>query len=511
MASLIKRSVFIIFIFCASNLQRAEAFFDPLDHLLQTTVPVLLGQEPNNKYGSSEEFKEYCEEDVSNDDVATSSAQEIIIRSGYKYENHYVMSDDGYVTELIRIVNPLADRQHIKQPPVMLLHGGTIDPTAYVWASPIQHKPEVYPRTEESGPMTSWNRSLGFMLANNGYDVWLVGTRGSDSKNEGHIRYKNAKSIDLSGDSDKKHIEAPVEGALEARQFWSFTMDDIIQYEVPRQIDRVLELTGARKVLLHSYSQSTFITLTMLAEHPDYADKVHGLVSMAPVINDVGSNRLSKYGLRMLCGYLPLDVGITLFSEVLLTKMTRAIWVKLNEHKYLRYNLIKPLQNFLYGSSAKWLTLMEPAVIGHSLMPLGFGQLKQCCQQVIVKHYQKYDYGPVENQLKYGQLKPPKVNLTDLHIKNWMVISGSRDNFAPPASVKQILNDVEHPTPYRHINVEGYNHLDVVAAVTNDIMVNVPILEFFDRIHLPPLNHTKQVSEKSRKEDSRLKKFVPGA
>lgn len=510
MASFVIISVVIIIVY-ASILQRTEAFFDPLDHLLQTTVPVLIGQEPNNKYGSSEEFKQYCEDDTSNDEIATSSAQEIITRSGYKYENHYVMSDDGYVTEMIRIVNPLCDRHHIKQPPVMLLHGGTIDPTAYVWASAIQHRPEVYPRTAESEPMTSWNRSLAFMLSNNGYDVWLIGTRGSDSKNEGHIRYKNAKSIDLSGHSDKKHRETPVEEIIEARQFWSFTMDDIIQYEVPRQIDRVLELAGARKVLLVSYSQSTLITLTLLAEHPDYADKVHGLVSMAPVINDVGSNRLSKYGLRMLCGYLPLDVGITLFSEVLLTKMTRAISTKLNEHKYLRYSLIKPLQNFLYGSSAKWLTLLEPPVVGHSLMPLGFGQLKQSCQQVIAKQFQKYDYGPAENQLKYGKLKPPSVNITDIHIKHWLVVSGSRDNFAPPASVKQILNDVARPTPYRHINVEGYNHLDMVAAITNDIMVNEPILEFFDRIHLPPLNNTKLISEKSRSEDNRLKQFVPGA
>lgn len=507
--SSVKKSIFVIFVLYTFNLNQAQAFWDPIDKLLNTDLPIIIGQEPNDLHGSHEEFKDYCENDKSNDDIGTSTSQQIILRSGYNYETHYSMSDDGYITELIRVINPDCDQRYLKQPPVMLLHGGTIDTTAYVWASAIQHRPEPYPRTEESGPMVSWNRSLAFMLANNGYDVWLIGTRGSDSKNEGHIKYKEAKSIDKSGESQKQFIKTPVKNAIEAREFWSFTMDDIIQYEVPRQIDRVLSITGARKVMVHSYSQSTLITLTMLSENPAYADKVHALVSMAPVINDIGSNRFSQYAIRFMCGLLPLDVGITLFSEVVLTQTTRNFFLKINEVKYLRYHFIKPLLNVLYGSSAKWLTLLEPSVMGHSLMPVGFGQLKQSCQQVMAKQFQKYDYGPIQNGLRYGAVKPPKVNLTDLHIDHWLVVSGSRDNFAPPASVEQILSEVVYPKPYKHVIAEGFNHLDMVAAVTNDIYVNIPILEFFDQVQLPPLESSEPLTKKSTEEDKELDKFVP--
>lgn len=36
-----------------------------------------------------------------------------------------MVSDDGYITQLIRILNPLVDLR--KQPPVMMFHGGLID------------------------------------------------------------------------------------------------------------------------------------------------------------------------------------------------------------------------------------------------------------------------------------------------------------------------------------------------------------------------------------------------
>lgn len=147
----------------------------------------LIGQKYESEHNEPSIFKDYALRDESNDDSARLTVQQIITRSGYQHETHKVLADDGYITEMIRIINPLADRRNLKQPPVMLLQGGLSDQSIWVWASSIQHHPEKYPRVvSQDGPISSWNRSLGFMLANNGYDVWLVGSRGSNERNQAH-------------------------------------------------------------------------------------------------------------------------------------------------------------------------------------------------------------------------------------------------------------------------------------------------------------------------------------
>lgn len=469
---------------------------------------------------TSIKFRKYAFSDNSNENIGCSTVQEIISRSGFNYENHYVASDDGYITQLVRVVNPLADRTKLKQPPVMMMHGGIIGTITWIWASSIQHHPEKYPRSVSDGPITSWNRSLAFVLANNGHDVWLVSIRGSSKQNKAHKKYSKQFTSLFNRDESKKSIKNNDDrlDLSEMIKYWNYSMDEIISFELPQQMDKILQLTGAKNVSLIALSLSSQISLAMMASDPAHASKVHNYVVFAPILNNIGTNNFMKTFHTIICRHISDEIGSIFFSELLLSGLIRDILLRWNKSKYLRYSLIKALEEIVTGPSGKYQTLLEQGVVGHLLMPIGFKQLKHHCQQVEAGRLQKFDYGPLRNQAQYGSLRPPIYDIGKIELSNWLLVSGGNDNLATMKSVQQLISSIKKK-PFKHIHVERFNHLDLVAAIENDILINLPVLEYLDRFHLPSLsennNHNhwdgfaigNSINSMSKTDD--LEKFVP--
>lgn len=387
---------------------------------------------------------------------------------------------------MTRIVNPLADKRYLRYPPIILEHGGTIDPTAYIIASSIQHHPEKWPRTAEDGPITSWNRSLAFVLANNGFDVWLAETRGSNDNNKRKISAKSVKSVLINRNAEKNMTMGEnIYQLLNAGDYWSFSQDDIIAHELKSHIDTVLHVTGAKQVGLFTFSLSTPTSLAFFSLRKDYAEKIHGFVSMAPIVSGQGVNMLIKLCLETLCPILPDAVGFSAFTNLIFTQPMRDFLVMIAQNKYTRYSLVKMVVTLLMGPSAKWKTLLDMNILGHMLRSLSFREAKQLCQQMDTNKLQKYDYGPFRNKLMYNQTEPPVYDLTRLHIKNWIVVAASNDALSTMPVLDHLLTLVE-PKPMATIIAPGYNHLDLIAALDNDKYVNLPILSYFQTMsHVP--------------------------
>lgn len=469
-----------------TSLGKSKVFLKISNELLLNIIPVILGQRACNENGSREEFKNYLLNDDSNDEIAKSSPQEIIKRSGYSYENYNVVSDDGYSTQLIRIVNPLVNRKDLKQPPVMLMHGGILDPTIFISSSAIEHHPEKYPRSlKEDGPITSWNRSIGFFLANHGYDVWLVTSRGSINKPKsvGQLitRGESVKTI-LMGHNKLKNMTFGQDllELINAPKYWAYSFDEIIQHEVPNQIKKVLKVTKSKGVTIFAYSFSTMIMLPFLATRPDIAHmNVHNLIVMAPIINEQGVNSMLGHLYKTVCIGLSDELANFFSTEWILTKPIRSLLINLGKSFRLRYGLLKFVLYLFQGPSAQYLTLLEPPIYGHLFGLTSLMQIKHYCQQVLAHQYQHFDFGKLKNLLVYGQEEPPIYNITKINVPNWLLISALNDNIATQASTRQIVATVR-PEPRQHIQIPGYAHLDLIAAIDNGAFVNKPILSYLD-------------------------------
>lgn len=392
----------------------------------------------------------------------------------------------------------------------MLMHGGLIDPSAYLIASSIQHFPEPWPvdsnfAANRHGERSS-NRSLAFMLANNGFDVFLAWTRGANEYNRRHLKLKSLVSAVEGRNLEKNVTRGEVLHEFQQKwDYWSFTEDDIIKHEIKAQMDKIMEITKQAQVSLFVFSLSTRTSLAFLATRPDYARKLRAYICMAPMISGLGMAGAGKMIIQNICTFTPKFLGQLVLSDLLLTPQVRSLLIDVSKNKWVRYAVTKFLLSILLGSSAKYRTNLELNILGHLFLHLNYKMVKQMCQSTFSDRFQKFDYGPIGNKLIYKSDKPPIYDLSNLQLEDWITISGTNDNLATDKSYEQLMALV-NPKPITHHVAPGFNHLDLFAGFENDIYVNLPILEYLIRKSSSPYDaNTKKYNNViiKRNNDSR--------
>ena len=104
--------------------------------------------------------------------------------------------------------------------------------------------------------------SLAFLLADNGYDVWMNNSRGN--------RYSRHHSF-IDPDQDK--------------QFWDYSFEEMAKYDQPALFNFVLEKTGCSKVTYIGHSQGTTQMFCALSENFDFfKERMNLFIALAPVV-----------------------------------------------------------------------------------------------------------------------------------------------------------------------------------------------------------------------------------
>lgn len=350
-------------------------------------------------------------------------------------------------------------------------------------SSSIQHHPEPWPRKAADGPMTSSNRSLAFTLANNGYDVWLLGSRGSNLACSAYTTkpkfYQAQQPLFKPNASMQAYSYTP--------NYWQYGLDDVIQYELRNQIDLVRNITGTREFNYFSFSLSTITTMAFLAENPNYAKDVRVYTQMAPVIAANHFTHLGKLYWEKLMPHLPTR-GIGFFPSYLLDDFfLKQFVLKAARFPRLRYSLLYQMNRILFGPSPRYNTHMERNVMAHLIQPVSFKSAQQYGQSSVAQKFRKFDYGRLGNLVHYNQTKPPEHKIDRLEVDYYLIIAGSLDNLADPVTVQRLIETTSTKRPISQIIAPGYNHIDMLAGVENDRYVNLPYVQFLDAHRTPKL------------------------
>ncbi|XP_058809606.1 gastric triacylglycerol lipase-like isoform X3 [Phymastichus coffea] len=163
---------------------------------------------------------------------ADTTPNDVIIKEGYTAENHVVLTDDGYLLTLNRIPGPP------NAPPVLLHHG--FSATALDWVVAGKHK------------------SLAFLLANKGYDVWMANARGG-LYSSCHVKYTTSD-----------------------HGFWNFSFNEIGLYDIPAEISYILKHQNSSLFYI-GHSMGTTAFYVMATERPDITSKITLMFSFAPI------------------------------------------------------------------------------------------------------------------------------------------------------------------------------------------------------------------------------------
>ncbi|XP_059332904.1 lipase member M-like [Ammospiza nelsoni] len=370
---------------------------------------LLLLQAPTISEGTTKQKKALNPEALMN-------VSQIICHRGYPSEEYEVLTDDGYYIHLNRIPHGREKPKNRGAKPVVFLQHGIFGEGSH-WVENLA------------------NNSLGFILADSGYDVWLANSRGT------------------SWSRRHQHLSA------DQVEFWDFSFHEMAMFDLPAAIDFVLQKTGQKQLHYVGYSQGCSIAFIAFSSIPELAQKVKMFFALAPAVS-LKHSRSPFMKMQLLVDnklqMIPLLLGRTDASLRI-----RRLWRFLPE--LCRHTLLhRPCANLLFllgGYNEKNLNMTRLDVYtSHYPDGTSVKNIMHWAQVIKSGEFKAFDYGS-ENRARYHQDTPPLYPLEEMPVPT-AVWSGGQDWAADWRDVLQLLPRISHLVTYTHI--PDWNHWDFV-------------------------------------------------
>ncbi|XP_026496493.2 lipase 3-like [Vanessa tameamea] len=367
---------------------------------------------PTNVIDLTDKFVAEFNSNLNNED-ANLNIGDLIIKYGFTVEKHKVQTEDGYILSMYRIPN--------NGSVIFLMHGLLGSADDYVIAGP------------ESG--------LAYLLANEGYDVWMGNARGNKHSRH-HVKLNPSESV-----------------------FWDFTWHEIGFYDLPAMIDYALETSNSKTLKYIGHSQGTTAFFVMASEKTHYNNKINLMVALSPVA--FMANAKSPV-VRLLAPGGPLIHSVTktlgiyefLPDNVMIRILKRLMCGNGAIAEILCNNIIFLAAGFDLGQ----LNITNlPVMFGHTPSGASAKQFVHYGQNVVSNEFRKFDYGLSENLLRYGKSPPPSYTLEQISAPVSLFYSEA-DWLAHPDDVDKLFNELSNAVDIYKIPYDQFNHIDFLFA-----------------------------------------------
>ncbi|KAJ6345787.1 hypothetical protein OIU78_008447 [Salix suchowensis] len=351
----------------------------------------------------------------------------LIKPAGYSCTEHTVQTKDGYLVALHRVSSRNKDQGGQRGPPVLLQHGLFMAGDAWFLGSPEQ--------------------SLGFILADEGFDVWVGSVRGT---------YWSQGHISLS-EKDK--------------EFWDWSWEELALFDLAEMIHYVHSVTSS-KVLIVGHSQGTIMSLAALIQ-PNVVEMVEAAALLCPISyldHLTAPLVLRMVGLHLDQMVLAMGIHQLNFRSKILIDLLDSICDGHIECADLLTSITG--KNCCFNSSIADLFFeFEPH-------PSSAKNLRHLFQMIRKGTFSRYDYGMFKNMELYGQLNPPAFDLSLIPktLPLWMGYGG-HDSLADVTDVERTLKGLQGKPELLYL--ENYGHLDFILSTQGKEDVYNNMIGFF--------------------------------
>ncbi|CAM6096442.1 unnamed protein product [Calypogeia fissa] len=343
--------------------------------------------------------------------LATSLCAEIIRPNGYSCIEHKPVTDDGFILGLQNIPCPGGHTEPAGGPPVVLVHGLTGGGDNFV--------------------STSTYQSLGFVLADAGFDVWIASNR-AVQWSHGHVTLTPSDSA-----------------------YWDWTFDELASYDLKAITEYVYNQRN-RTVGYIGHSQGTvmiFAGLTGGKFKTQIRGYLNAVVHLAPVafLSHI-TPPLVKLGFQISADQVITLIGNGQFDLKIFTDLT----------------CTNPLITAIACSNLYWNVFGQSNHVNNSHLDFYSQYYPQATSTFNINHYgegfrsdtfQFYSRGSLDN--------PPKYDLTtfpsDLPQQFW---TGGVDALAGPTDVSKLLAELPSSNNMQVNTLPDYGHIDFIFGIT---------------------------------------------
>lgn len=344
---------------------------------------------------------------------------------GHKLEENEVTTEDGYILNLWHLV-PNFD---VSPDKVIFFQNG------------FAATGRGYFMLEE--------QSLPYLLYEKGYDIWIGNNRGT-KVSQNHVS-KNSKKVN----SD----------------YWDFSMDDFVKYDIQSQINYIKKRTNAKKVDFVGYSEGTTLFLMLYMDYPEFVESSinrfisFGLIQSLPSVSPIIDNLID-----LLYNLFQVTKS---FSKALQVKdSVRASFV----HS-VKKNIISTKETFIENGFITNKTESENLINFFKLYPTDISIYNIYQWQAIQDKKALVHFNPRlggENQFE----EYDKEVLKKWKIKAFITRSET-DNFSLYKDVTEFYNNIENKSLITLFDCD-YSHLDFALAKSAYRDIYLPLMKYLE-------------------------------
>nr|XP_020634261.1 putative lysosomal acid lipase/cholesteryl ester hydrolase [Pogona vitticeps] len=359
---------------------------------------------------------------------------EIISFRGYPSEEYEVVTEDGYILTVNRIPHGKSSQLNKDPKPVVFLQHGVLADGSN-WVTNLDYN------------------SLGFILADAGYDVWIGNSRG------------NTWSL--------RHINYTVKDEA----FWKFSYDEMAKYDLPASINFILDKTGQKQIFYVGHSQGTTTGFIAFSTLPQLAKKIKMFFGLGPVATiKFSTSPLVKFSI----------FPTLLLKEVFGTKeffpqnsIVRWLATHFCDHFFLD-DLCGNVFFLFCGFNEQNLNMSRVDVYStHCPAGTSVQNMLHWRQSAKSGEFKAYDWGSKkENMAHYNQSTPPYYKVKEMTVPT-ALWTGGHDWLADSKDAALLLTQVPNLVYYK--NIPEWEHLDFIWGLDAPQRVYKEIIQLMQR------------------------------